>query len=109
MSADESAVRHISPNSTIVARDLAIVTSGSTGAISKNVLFTLMDDGTATSLSCTIQVPQNANPNTLLSCNSGAATATIGPGSQISLQVTVGGGNGGIAAPVQFGWRATMP
>jgi hypothetical protein len=43
------------------------------------------------------------------SCNSGDATATISPGSELSLKLFVNGGGGTIAGKLRFGWRALTP
>jgi hypothetical protein len=45
----------------------------------------------------------------LRACNSGAASATIAPGSDLSVKVVVSGGGGNIADVVRFGWRALTP
>jgi hypothetical protein len=98
----------LSPGSTIGAQDLAVKAVLSPGYTSAT--FTLMDDGSPTSVSCTITPPAD-------SCDSGATTATISPGSELATRmVTTGdpepqGEAGGFypAFSVQFGWRATTP
>ncbi|MGI9021150.1 MAG: collagen-like triple helix repeat-containing protein [Solirubrobacterales bacterium] len=109
MNANESAVQHLSPNSSIVARDLAVKTTASSGVQSGNLTFTLMDDSTATSFSCAVFVPPGSGFNTPYTCNSGAATATISPASELSLRMATPSSGVFITAPVQFGYRATMP
>ena len=102
---DENTRTHLSPNATIVARDLAVraLMSGS----GDTATFTLRDDGGDTAVSCTITV--NA-PSSLVvqTCDSGASTATILPGSELSLEITVNGTTL-IKPPILFAWRATTP
>jgi hypothetical protein len=102
---DENTRTHLSPNATIVARDLAVkaLMSGS----GDTATFTLRDDGVDTAVSCTITV--NA-PSSLVvqTCDSGASTATILPGSELSLEITVNGTTL-IKPPILFAWRATTP
>ena len=89
----------LSPNATIVARDLFVRQGGVTGSGGSRT-YTLRVEGTDTAVSCTI------NESTGQTCNSGGATATIPPGSRILLHVH------SISIPGQdfwFGWRATTP
>jgi hypothetical protein len=108
---NEPLVWHLSPNATIVARDLAVATRispmGNYGA-GHTATFTLMDDSAPTSVSCTISPPGGVAE---LSCNSGAATATISPASHLSLRITLSGGPPpfGLDGPTRFGWRAATP
>lgn len=96
----ESDVAYLSPNQTIVAKDLSVkVRTPAAGGGSRH--FTLRDDGADTAVTCTI-----GGPNT--TCNSGAATATISAGSDLSIEVTENGGAPG-STTVLFGWRATTP
>ena len=87
----------LSPNATIVARDLFIKQANPTFG---SRTYTLRVEGTDTAVSCTIA---GADDQT---CNSGGATATIQPGSRILLHLSaaIGQANG-----FWFGWRATTP
>ena len=99
-SVSESDVTYLSPNQTIVARDLAVkVSTAVVGGGSR--VFTLRDDGADTAVTCTIGGPNNTT------CNSGAATATISAGSELSIEVTENSAPGSTTA--LFGWRATAP
>lgn len=102
---DEAMRTHLSPNATIVARDLAVkaLMSGS----GDTATFTLRDDGVDTAVSCTITVTSPSS-NVVQTCDSGASTATILPGSELSLEITVNGTTL-IKPPVLFAWRATSP
>jgi len=96
----EAAVVGLSPNATIVARDLSVKLSDAPGAGNSRT-FTLRDDGADTGVSCVIS---DAAPR----CDSGAATATIGPSSEVTIKMTATG----LADPVDtvsFGWRGTTP
>jgi hypothetical protein len=84
----------LTPNATIVARDLFVRQAGATAG---SRTFTLRVEGVDTAVSCTIAGPQQT-------CNSGGATATIQPGSRILLHIAPGFGGG-----FWFGWRATTP
>ena len=97
--ADRRDVVYGSPNATIVARDLRLKLDEAPGA-GKSATFTLQDDGVDTALSCTIS-------NTSTSCDTGATTAEIAPGSELALGVFVSGFVPGQIAT--FGWRATTP
>jgi hypothetical protein len=95
----------------MVARDLSVEV---TTASPPNALrqFALRDDGVDTTVGCSIS-------GASATCNSGSATATIAPGSELSLRVEANctdggiGGSGGFQCPavtdVRFGWRATTP
>jgi hypothetical protein len=87
----------LSPNATVVARDLYIKQAGAPG-VSRT--YGLRFEGTDTSVSCTLGAADTT-------CNSGGATATIPPGSRILLKIVSGdaaNGNG-----FWLGWRATTP
>jgi hypothetical protein len=86
----------LSPNATIVARDLFVRSNGFRFVPET---FTLRVEGTDTSVACTI-----AGAAT---CNSGAATATIPPGSRILLKIASASAGGSYG--FWFGWRATTP
>jgi hypothetical protein len=110
LASSPQSVDQLSPNAIIVARDL-VVTTRIVGTAEETATFTLLDDGSPTSVSCTIETtPGSSTP---LSCNSGAATATIDPASALSLEITTsttGTSNFAIVEPpVRFGWRATTP
>ena len=86
----------MSPNATIVARDLSVRMAGS-GFPQQT--FTLRVEGTDTSVACTLVGTET--------CNSGTATAEIPPGSRILLKIEslpFGSSYG-----FWFGWRATTP
>jgi hypothetical protein len=102
---NESMRTHLSPSATIVGRDLAVkaLMSGS----GDTATFTLRDDGVDTPLSCTITV-SSPSSNVVQTCDSGTATATILPGSELSLEITVNGTTL-IKPPILFAWRATTP
>jgi hypothetical protein len=88
----------MTPNATIVARDLFVRQAGNSGAPPSGITYTLRAEGSDTAVSCTVTVAET--------CNSGTATATIPPGSRILLHVTT------TLAPPRgfwFGWRATTP
>ena len=107
-------VSHLSPNSTIVARDLAVFAEGHLSVSAGLITFTLMDDGSPTSVQC--GKPFTPAPTQgPLTCNSGAATATISPGSELTLQIRTQPPNPAspeqvrLFFPVRFGWRAATP
>jgi Collagen triple helix repeat (20 copies) len=113
----ESAVTHTSPNATIIARDLSVKASvfvgipGSTGGFAR-ATFTLRDDGVDTAVTCSMLNSSQATSTAERSCNSGQATATIAPGSDLSIKVETTVGLGATVASVsspRFGWRATTP
>ena len=97
-----SNVFHHSPNAPVVARDLRVKTHITDWK--GLATFTLVDDGVETSVRCT--TPEHAT-NTETSCNSGSATHTIDPGSDISLKVTAD--DDANAEKIRFGWRAITP
>jgi hypothetical protein len=92
-------VSQLSPNADMVARDLSVKLTAAPGLFDSRT-FTLRDDGVSTSVACTIS-------ETATTCNSGGATATISPGSELSIRITVTG----VAdlADALIGWRATTP
>jgi hypothetical protein len=106
---DEFDVVHLSPNASVVARDLrvkaVVIGLNTTGSVT----FTLRDDGADTPVACTIPIPDtDGAPGVDDTCNSGGASATIAPGSELSLKVTVTGADVKTERP-RFGWRATTP
>lgn len=101
---DEFSVTHRSPNATIVARDLVVTAKLDHGGDPGDATFTLRDDGADTAVSCTMP-----SPGTISRCDSGEATASISPGSRLSLQISATGGLTVDAEGVEFGWRATTP
>ena len=98
-STSEKDVVTLSPNATIVARDLA-ASVGTAPGVGATRTFTLRDDGLDTSVSCTISGLDTA-------CGGGSTTATIAPGSELSIRMTTTGF--AAATVVAFGWRATTP
>lgn len=88
------------PNAVIVGRDLFIRLTAAPGVGAARA-FTLMDDGSPTAVTCTVAHPQT-------SCDSGTATHTFSPGSDVSLRLE----NSMIApapANATVGWRTTTP
>jgi hypothetical protein len=93
----------LSPGATIVARDLAVKLAASAPDPGAAVFtFIVRDDGADTAVSCSIT-------GTARSCNSGAASAQIAAGSELSLRHTQTGTPDGLAREFLFGWRATTP
>jgi hypothetical protein len=89
----------VSPNATIAARDLVVKLSDPPGAMGTRT-FTLRVDGQKTDVGCAIS-------GTEMTCDSGSATATIPPASEVDLfeehsSVTN-------MAFVEWAWRATTP
>ena len=94
-----------SPNATIVARDLSVEVETAPPA-NAALTFTLMIGSnqitaTATALSCTI-------PSGMKTCDSGAATATIPPGTDLVIRALSSGTASTSATYVRYGWRATL-
>jgi hypothetical protein len=87
----------LSPNATIVARDLFVKQAEPNGG---SRTFTLRVEGTDTAVGCSIN-------GLATTCNSDGATATIPPGSRILLHVVAT--NAAISNGFWFGWRATTP
>jgi hypothetical protein len=101
---------HLSPNATMVARDLSVFVPQTFDREAVTVTLVKLAASTSapsdTALSCAM--PAGTGSKT---CNSGSATATIEPGSRLALKVAIGGG-GTTSDPtftVVFGWRATTP
>ena len=98
--ADEGTQRNeraaMSPNATIVARDLFIKQAGSSFG---SRTYTLRVEGSDTAVNCTLDAIAQT-------CNSGGATATIQPGSRILLHIVSSNPN---PNGFWFGWRATTP
>jgi hypothetical protein len=89
----------LSPNATIVARDLAVNLSDTPGPMGTRT-FTLRVDGQKTDVGCTMTVNEQT-------CNSGSATATIPPASEVDLfQEHNSVMNTALA---EWAWRATTP
>jgi hypothetical protein len=89
----------VSPNAAIVARDLVVKLSDGPGAMGTRT-FTLRVDGQKTDVGCAIAGFETT-------CNSGSATATIPPTSEVDLfqehnSVTN-------TALAEWAWRATTP
>lgn len=110
---DEGDVEHLSPNSAIVARDLTVRAHLSNSAFATdNVVFSLVsrsaeNDPTApgtVAISCTIAAPSQADHD--MTCNTGSATATIGPARELVLRIH---SSSTAVEDLRFGWRATTP
>ena len=89
-------VFELSPNTPLVARDLAVSLPGGVHGGSRT--FSVDVNGNPSAVTCTI-------PDGSFSCNSGALTAPIPAGSYISIGVRVTGSPNG--TQMFFGWRAT--
>ena len=90
----------LSPNATIVARDLAVEVQVAPGGTETRT-FTLRDDAADTAVKCVITGASKT-------CNSGIATATISPASKLSLKLEKTAGAAGLNT-VSFSWRAVAP
>ena len=102
----EDGVVSLSPNATIVARDLAVDLSiapsvSCTGGPCART-FTLRDDGADTAVACTVT-------DTATACDSGGSSAVIGPGSKLSIKMTISAGSPNNSPDARIGWRATTP
>jgi hypothetical protein len=86
-----------SPNATIVARDLSVRAANASGV---SQTYRLRVEGTDTSIACTLAAA-------VTTCDSGAATAVIPPGSRILLKVESDPSTFNYG--FWFGWRATTP
>ena len=88
------------PNTAMVGRDLFVHLTTAPGVGAARA-FTLMDDGSPTAVTCTVVHPQT-------SCDSGPATHSLSPGSNVSLRLE----NSMVApaaANATVGWQATTP
>jgi hypothetical protein len=108
----ENSVTHLSPNATMVARDLAVRALIDNSELSaQSVTFELRDETTPTTLlTCTMNVPADVSfaPRT---CDSGSSTATVAPKSDLALKIytSVGTSSAVEVIDIRFGWRATTP
>jgi hypothetical protein len=100
----ESAHSLVTPNATIVVRDLLVRLddAASNPAAGVVYVFTLRDDGADTAVTCTMS-------NSARTCNSGDATATIAAGSQLALRNQQTGTPDGFVRGFSLAWRATTP
>lgn len=89
----------VSPNAAIVARDLVVKLSEVPGGMGSRT-FTLRVDGQKTDVGCTMT-------GTEMTCNSGSATATIPPASEVDLWQEHNSVPN--AAFAEWAWRATTP
>jgi hypothetical protein len=102
VAAETSSQVERTPNATIVARDLSVHVD-TAPAMLTNLIFTLVDDGATTPVTCKV----TAGTQT---CDSGAATATISPGSQLTLRTECELGPFSCnSTQAEWGWRATTP
>ncbi len=102
-STTESSVTLLSPNASIVARDLIVHEPGGNGGGNPRH-YTLRVNGTDTALTCTTV------GNTAETCTHSQHAVTIPGGSQLSFHFTrtlQGAGSGDVAP--QIAWRATTP
>jgi hypothetical protein len=100
-----SSVEHLSPNATIVGRDLAVKAFVDPAGGFLHASFSLVDDGVVTPLSCEIQQQFTGDGV----CNSSGMSTSISPGSELGLRIVVTGPTGTSIGNVRFGWRATTP
>lgn len=91
----EAAVTHTSPNVQLTARDLAVTMPGQMA--SAQGLTVTLRDGQDTALTCSFTTMVQT------SCNSGAATEVIAPGSPLSIKIT---GASVTGSGLSVGWRA---
>jgi hypothetical protein len=90
----------LSPNATIVARDLRVEIDAAPGAATRQFIIAYSPFPAGQHLTCSMTGAQTT-------CDSGDQTLTVPPGSSLLMDVANFGG----AAPtaVRFGWRATSP
>jgi hypothetical protein len=95
-----------SPNATIIARDLSVHYAATpfTNGTNAGYRVTLLSDGTPTALACEFR-------GAATTCDSGAATATLTPGSGLAFKVESLPDQGFHEndADLEIGWRATTP
>jgi hypothetical protein len=91
----------LSPNTTIVARDLALRLANPPGAAGEYYKMTFQLDSGDTPLTCTITGTVET------SCGDSEHTVTIPPRSRMSLELEVSAGS--VSRRVMFGWRAVTP
>jgi hypothetical protein len=100
-----SSVLQRSPSATIVARDLSVEVDTAPPANAR-LTFTLVTGGlgvgTPTALSCTVE-------SGTTTCNNTGATATISPGTDLTLEAKNTGIANATATHARWGWRATTP
>jgi hypothetical protein len=89
----------LSPNATVVMRDLAVKVDMAP-SVGHARTFTLYDNGSPTPLACTVTGTQTT-------CNSGDATATVGPGHELVMRSDVTGSPSGTTA--RWAFRAVLP
>jgi hypothetical protein len=102
VSSPESDHDQLSPNATVVARDLAVTITGPTPNGGTVFTFAIRVNGSDTAVQCSIPAGQ-------ASCNSGSSTAQIPPGSLLAITTSATGTVDGQLRPFVFGWRATTP
>lgn len=93
----------VSPNATIVVRDLAVIQTNTSGA-SGQLRYRLQDLNTPSPnvlLECSI------SGATAKSCNSGSQSATVLPGTKLVIEIALIGTTNSTFAG--WGWRATTP
>lgn len=88
----------LSPNATMVARDLSVAVEVAPGSGTRLFILSVLPFQSGQDLRCSITGPATT-------CNSGDQTLTIPPGS--GLIMTVGNTADAPATRVRFGWRAT--
>jgi hypothetical protein len=98
VSAVEGDTETLSPNASLTAKDLSVRATTAPGALA-SVTVTLRDDGADTALTCTI------TGLGVTTCNSAAASVTIGAGSRLAFKVTSTGVLTGLSLLV--GWQVS--
>jgi hypothetical protein len=96
VTATEGDVETLSPNASLVAKDLFVRVTTAPGALASAII-TLRANGVDTTVACTVT---GLNVTT---CNSAAASVTIAAGSRLSLKVTSTGILTGLSLLV--GWQ----
>lgn len=91
----------LSPNRALVARDLSVELTAALGSPSPTRTFTLRVNGANTAVTCQI------SGISATSCNSGAATVAVPPGSELSLRMSAN--NSPPVADAWFGWSTVAP
>lgn len=89
-----------SPNTTVIAKNLAVKLPVSPPAAGSSYTFAIRVNGADTAVQCTIPAGQST-------CDSGTATTQIPPASQIVLSMTGHGSVDGNERIFEFGWQAT--
>jgi hypothetical protein len=98
---ESNIVQLVPSNATVLGRDLTVKLNDPL-PVGSAVAYTLRMNRADTPVTCTIVGPATT-------CNSGAATQTIAPGSEVSIKVQTGASDPGGSHNAAIGWRATTP